>query len=133
MKPIRVGLIGSQFIASIHLEALRSAIEASSFRTRAVERRQTPRGPDRRNQRPRGRSQSGRAIRQLVLQAREPSTLSVTVSIGVATSAKEKSDVNDVIRAADKALYSAKAGGRNRVETATSPRRRVRAQTAGIA
>ena len=116
-----------------HLEGLRSAIEASSFRTRAVERRQTPRGPDRRNQRPRGRSQSGRAIRQLVLQAREPSTLSVTVSIGVATSAKEKADVNDVIRAADKALYSAKAGGRNRVETAVSPRRRVRAQTAGIA
>jgi GGDEF domain-containing protein len=116
-----------------HLEVLRSAIEASSFRTRAVERRQTPRGPDRRNQRPRGRSQSGRAIRRLVLQAHEPATLSVTVSIGVATSAKEKADVNDVIRAADKALYSAKAGGRNRVETATSPRRRVRAKTAGIA
>jgi PleD family two-component response regulator len=116
-----------------HLEGLRSAIEASSFRTRAVERRQTPRGPDRRNQRARGRSQSGRAIRQLVLQAREPATLSVTVSIGVATSAKEKPDVNDVIRAADKALYAAKAGGRNRVETSASPRRRARAQTAGIA
>jgi GGDEF domain-containing protein len=116
-----------------HLEGLRSAIEVSSFRTRAVERRQTPRGPDRRNQRARGRSQSGRAIRQLVLQAREPATLSVTVSIGVATSAKEKPDVNDVIRAADKALYAAKAGGRNRVETSASPRRRARAQTAGIA
>ena len=115
-----------------HLEQLRSAIELSSFRTRAAERRQMPRGPDRRNQRTRGRAQSGRAIRQLVLEAHEPATLSVTVSIGVATSAKEKPDVDDVIRAADKALYRAKAAGRNRVETAVS-QRRVRAQTAGIA
>jgi diguanylate cyclase (GGDEF)-like protein len=115
-----------------HLEQLRSAIELSSFRTRAAERRQMPRGPDRRNQRTRGRAQSGRAIRQLVLEAHEPATLSVTVSIGVATSAKEKPDVDDVIRAADKALYRAKAAGRNRVETAAS-QRRVRAQTAGIA
>ncbi len=113
-----------------HLEGLRSTIELSTFRTRAAERRQTPRGPDRRT---RGRSQSGRAIRQLVLQAREPATLSVTVSIGVATSAKEQPEVDDVILAADKALYRAKAAGRNRVETAASPRRRVRARTAGIA
>jgi len=116
-----------------HLEQLRSAIELSSFRTRAAERRQMPRGPDRRSQRTRGRTQSGRAIRQLVLQAHEPATLSVTVSIGVAASAKEKPDAEDVIRAGDKALYRAKAAGRNRVETAVSPRRRVRDQTAGIA
>ncbi len=116
-----------------HLEQLRLTIELSSFRTRAAERRQIPRGPDRRNQRARGRAQSGRAIRQLVLQGHEPATLSVTVSIGVATSAKEKPDVEEVVQAADKALYRAKAAGRNRVETAVSPRRRVRAQTAGIA
>jgi diguanylate cyclase (GGDEF)-like protein len=116
-----------------HLEQLRLAIELSSFRTRAAERRQMPRGPDRRNQRTRGRAQSGRAIRQLVLQGHEPATLSVTVSIGVATSAKEKPDVEGVVQAADKALYRAKAAGRNRVESAVSPRRRVRAQTAGIA
>ena len=116
-----------------HLEQLRSSIELSSFRTRAAERRQTPRGPDRRNQRRRSPAESGRAIRQLALDAHEPATLSVTVSIGVATSAKAKPDAEEVIRAADKALYRAKAAGRNRVETAVSPRRRVRDQTAGIA
>jgi diguanylate cyclase (GGDEF)-like protein len=115
-----------------HVEQLRLVIELSSFRTRAAERRQMSRGPDRRNQRTRGRAQSGRAIRQLAIQPHEPATLSVTVSIGVATSAKEKPDADDVIRAADKALYRAKAAGRNRVETAGS-QRRVRAQTAGIA
>jgi diguanylate cyclase (GGDEF)-like protein len=116
-----------------HLEQLRLAIELSSFRTRAAERRQMSRGPDRRNQGTRGRAQSGRAIRQLLIQAHEPATLSVTVSIGVATSAKEKPDVEEVVQAADKALYRAKAAGRNRVESAVSPRRHVRAQTAGIA
>jgi diguanylate cyclase (GGDEF)-like protein len=116
-----------------HLEQLRLAIELSSFRTRSSERRQIPRGPDRRNQPTRGRAQSGRAIRQLVLQNHEPAMLSVTVSIGVATSAKEKPEADQVIQAADKALYRAKAAGRNRVETAVAQRRRVRAQTAGIA
>jgi GGDEF domain-containing protein len=116
-----------------HLEQLRSAIELSGFRTRAIERRQIPRGPDRRDQRIRGRRQSGRAIRQLVLQSHEPATLSVTVSIGVATSVKENPDVDRVIQAADKALYRAKAAGRNRVEEAVSTRRRVRAQRVGIA
>jgi diguanylate cyclase (GGDEF)-like protein len=116
-----------------HLEQLRVAIELSSFRTRKAERRHMPRGPDRRDQRARGRTQSGRAIRQLVLQSHEPATLSVTISIGVATSANEKPDVEEVVHAADKALYRAKAAGRNRVESAGSPRRRVRAQTAGIA
>ncbi len=120
-----------------HLEQLRLAIERSSFRTRATERRQISRGPDRRNQRTRGRAQSGRAIRQLAMQQlqiqpHEPATLSVTVSIGVATSAKEKPESDDVVRAADKALYRAKAAGRNRVETAVS-QRRARAQRAGIA
>jgi diguanylate cyclase (GGDEF)-like protein len=116
-----------------HLEQLRLAIELSSFRTRSSERRQIPRGPDRRNQPTRGRTQSGRALRQLVLQNHEPAMLSVTVSIGVATSGKEKPEADQVIQAADKALYRAKAAGRNRVETAVVQRRRVRAQTAGIA
>ncbi|MDP5255005.1 MULTISPECIES: sensor domain-containing diguanylate cyclase [unclassified Vibrio] len=43
----------------------------------------------------------------------------VTTSIGVATSGAEK-EVNDVLRFADKALYLAKANGRNRVESEVS-------------
>ena len=113
-----------------HLELLRAAIEASSFHMRGCDRRQMPRGPDRRSRGPRRRS-PGRAIRQLA-QTRDPVALSVSVSIGVATSTGDASDPNRVIQAADKALYRAKALGRNRTETASAIRR-VRAKTAGIA
>jgi diguanylate cyclase (GGDEF)-like protein len=92
------------------------------------------RGPDRRNQRGRGRAQAGRAIRQLSQVTTSTSTeISVTASIGVATSRGEKSSPEEVIQAADKALYRAKAAGRNRIETASATGRRVRATTAGIA
>jgi GGDEF domain-containing protein len=116
-----------------HLEELRARIEASSFRLRGndKDRRQEERGPDRRNARPRARTQTGHAIRQL--SRAEPTTLSVTASIGVATSGSESLSPNEVVQAADKALYRAKAGGRNRVETAASARRRVRSKAAGIA
>jgi diguanylate cyclase (GGDEF)-like protein len=39
-----------------------------------------------------------------------------TVSIGVAISDEERSDLNSLLNAADQALYRAKALGRNRVE-----------------
>ena len=105
------------------LEQLRSSIETSSFRLRGnnKDRRQEARGPDRRNSR--GRAQAGRAIRQLA-QAAAADELSVTASIGVASSGSEKSSADEVVQAADKALYRAKAGGRNRLETATAGRRR---------
>jgi GGDEF domain-containing protein len=105
------------------LEQLRASIEASSFRLRGnnKDRRQEARGPDRRNQR--GRAQAGRAIRQLA-QAAASDELSVTASIGVASSGSEKSSADEVVQAADKALYRAKAAGRNRVETAGAGRRR---------
>ena len=112
-----------------HLEELRAMIEASAFRMRVVERRQTPRGPDRRSQPGRGRSQAGRAIRRLS-QGTNAAPLCVTVSIGVATSAREMPNADQVIRAADKALYRAKSAGRNRIETSS---RRLRSKTAGIA
>jgi len=83
-----------------HLKALRANIE---------EYRMAIRAPDR----PR-RTRAGKRRRSPASTGR---TVSVTVSIGVA----ERSDHNDyaeaVIKAADKALYRAKRGGRNRVAT----------------
>jgi GGDEF domain-containing protein len=117
-----------------HLEQLRATIEASSFRMRGGDRRQAPRGPDRRNQRSRGRTSTGHAIRKIAQGPPNVSTeLSVTVSIGVATSTREGPDPEQVIRAADRALYRAKAAGRNRVETSAASRRRARFKAAGIA
>jgi GGDEF domain-containing protein len=115
-----------------HLERLRVAVESSEFRMRSGDRRQTPRGPDRRNQRTAGRARKGHAIRQLA-QEKAPEPLSVTVSIGVATSDRAGLDPDTVLQAADKALYRAKANGRNRLETASVAGRRSRVKTAGIA
>ena len=115
-----------------HLELLRATIESSEFCMRSGDRRQIPRGPDRRNQRTRGHARKADAIRQLA-QASTPPPLTVTVSIGIATSPKQESDPEHVLRAADKALYRAKANGRNRVETASHAHRRTRIKAAGIA
>src|SRR5438105_11340764 len=52
--------------------------------------------------------------------------LSVTVSIGVAEPARTNQEVEQVIQAADKALYRAKQAGRNRVEAALPGRSRAR-------
>jgi GGDEF domain-containing protein len=114
-----------------HLEKLRSGIEASTLRLRGKDRRQDARGPDRRSSRGRGRSPDRKAVRQL-LSSTSTTEISVTASIGVATSRQDCS-AEEIVQAADKALYRAKAAGRNRIETASSPRRRVRTKTAGIA
>jgi len=111
-----------------HLEQLRARIASVEFRLRSGDRRQAPRGPDRRNAR--GRARAGHAIRKLSRET--PAPLSVTVSIGVAASSAERPHPDGVLEAADKALYRAKDNGRNRVETAASPRRR-RSKAAGIA
>ena len=115
-----------------HLEQLRRAIEAARFRPRGIDRRQTSRGPDRRTVRQRGRARAGQAVRRLA-QVDGPAALSVTVSIGVAAWTQDKPDPNQIMDAADKALYRAKGDGRNRVQTASAPRRRARVKTAGIA
>ena len=105
------------------LEQLRASIASADFHLRGGDRRQTLRGPDRRHGR--ARSRTGHAIRRLAHQ--QPAALSVTISIGVAASAAEKPQLDRVLDAADKALYRAKANGRNRVESATPARRRVKA------
>ena len=99
-----------------YLELLRLNIENSSFRVRSgLERRKVARDTDRRAKIAR------RGVRQGVSQM-----LQVTVSIGLAGS-QPNSDVADVIQAADKALYRAKQGGRNRLEVAPVAIRKKRA------
>jgi diguanylate cyclase (GGDEF)-like protein len=112
-----------------HLASLRATIEAAEFRMRHGDRRQTPRGPDRRQDHKSSRGKKGHAIRRLA-QSKSAGALSVTVSIGVATCSDQNSHADLVLQAADKALYRAKEGGRNRVEAAPSG---TKVKAAGIA
>jgi len=114
-----------------HLERLRGMVETAEFRMRGDDRRQAPRGPDRRNQHSRIRARKGDVIRRLATEGTSE-VLSVTISIGVASATREKSNAEAVVQAADKALYRAKGNGRNRVEV-SSAARRTRVKAAGIA
>lgn len=117
-----------------HLEALRTLIEESRFRVRSTpERRNAPRGAGRRIE------DKKNATRRVLNRSRnfseEPSLggLSVTVSIGVAEPGAKTREVEQVIQAADKALYRAKKSGRNRVETASETRGRAARSKRNIA
>jgi diguanylate cyclase (GGDEF)-like protein len=104
-----------------YLELLRLNIENSSFRVRSgQERRRVARETDRRAR------ISHRGVRHATSQM-----LQVTVSIGLAESLP-KADVSEVIQIADKTLYRAKQGGRNRLEVAATapPKRRKKSANA---
>ena len=93
-----------------HVELLRMNVESCSFRLRGgADRRKTPRDTERR---------TATSKRQKIADQPLPGVLSVTVSIGVADS-QLGSNVGQVIEHADKALYAAKQGGRNRIEIAS--------------
>jgi len=116
-----------------HLESLRIAIEESKFLVRSVpERRSAPRGSDRRSQKAGKGRRKAADPRQGELQFTQHE-MSVTVSIGVAEKTARTRAVEQVIQAADKALYRAKHAGRNRVETASGLRSRVSRLKSNIA
>ncbi len=87
--------------ATPHLESLREAIAESQFTVRGKGR---PRRKPRQNA-----ARAKRAPRS------QPKKVRVTISMGVADSTQVQGSPGDVIKAADKALYRAKRGGRNRV------------------
>ena len=95
-----------------HLELLRMNIESCSFRLRRGEdRRKSPREGERRV--------AGKAT---TTRRTSSAALSVTVSIGIAES-RPRRTIEHVIELADKALYTAKQSGRNRIEVATVERK----------
>ncbi len=101
-----------------HLELLRMNIESSSFRIRAgKERRKAPRESER-------RATGARKTRKRPARNSDPrpGTVNMTVSIGVAES-QARLRAEEVIQQADQALYRAKQGGRNRIETAGALRK----------
>ena len=111
-----------------HLEALRQTIQNSTFRVRGGDRRSGGRAgdPDRR------RPTRKKAVKVAITQPTD--LLSVTVSIGVAEPSTRYRQPEQVIDAADQALYLAKSNGRNRVELAsTTPARVTRNKRAGAA
>jgi diguanylate cyclase (GGDEF)-like protein len=102
-----------------HLELLRMNIESSSFRVRTgEERRKAPRESDR-------RTAGTRKKRPAQGTDARPGAISMTVSIGIAES-QPRLRAEEVIQQADQALYRAKQGGRNRIETAAVQRKAMR-------
>ena len=90
--------------ALIEAEKVRRSIEEDVF---------VARGPARST-----RSRTERRVNAKVSRRRKAVETNVTVSIGVAASQGDTDDPQEVVKAADRALYTAKEQGRNRVESA---------------
>lgn len=97
-----------------HLEVVRQAIEV--YRIQLRDKQQRP--------------QDDKQGRQRRAGARA-SEVSVTVSMGVAERGLEQSRPEEVIKAADKALYSAKSAGRNCIRSPGQRRGAVKLESAG--
>ena len=109
----------------VDLDMLRVRIEQSTFRLRGTDRRTASRGADR-------RAPGQKKVRRSRTKSSLTRTgeLQVTVSIGVAEPTTKHPHLDDVIELADKALYRAKQGGRNRVEVGAEPRARAKKKAA---
>jgi diguanylate cyclase (GGDEF)-like protein len=103
-----------------HLESLRRVIETSTFQLRGSERR-AEKNAEAASDRRAGDSDRRRPARKKALPENSnlaPDRISVTVSMGVAEPSTRLRQPEQVIQAADQALYEAKKNGRNRVEMA---------------
>jgi diguanylate cyclase (GGDEF)-like protein len=97
-----------------HLDRLRQTIQSSIFRPRTTERRSAARSGNPERRKP------GRKKATAPVLKNPTGDLSVTVSIGVAEPSTRYRQPEQVIHAADQALYRAKHNGRNRVELAST-------------
>ena len=89
-----------------HLEVLRKTIEETEFTVRRMVRRR----------RASEATKTKKTTTKKTTKKKRPTIkLSVTVSIGVAERSKKNSTDEEVVKAADQALYQAKKKGRNRV------------------
>jgi PleD family two-component response regulator len=113
-----------------HLDSLRQVIEKSTFQLRAGDRRAEGTG-EKANDRRAGESDRRKSSKKKAasmnpkpasgnLFDRLSDRLSVTVSIGVAEPGTRNRQPEQVIQAADQALYRAKNKGRNCVELAST-------------
>lgn len=117
------------------LESLRRLIQNSAFRVRGgLERRKATRSETDRRKPAKAKTSKTAGPRNGHLATGATAELSVTVSMGVGEPSTRDREPEQVIQAADQALYSAKRNGRNRVEiaSAAAPRtpRRKKAKTA---
>jgi diguanylate cyclase (GGDEF)-like protein len=133
-----------------HLDTLRQVIEKSTFHVRGSDRRAEKVDAEKsdvrnalENDLRAGESDRRKSVRKKAglrrdsrprllngaqLRARQPDHLSVTVSMGIAEPSTRNRQPEQVIQAADQALYRAKHKGRNRVELASTAPLRLAAR-----